>query len=108
MLLSELKNKREKKSLTICHLTLVKLIRLRELKSFYSIVMYNDLLLEYMKKSRRREGRQTVFFKLNDHAVHGVLINQYHFIENMSKRQKRFIFHAQSLSRLSFQGRNEY
>lgn len=26
----------------------------------------------------------------------------------MSKRQKRFIFHAKSLSRLSFQGRNEY
>lgn len=74
--------KQEKKSLTICHLTLVKLIRLRELKSFYSIVMYNDLLHEYMKKSRRREGRQNVFFKLNDHAV---LINQYHFIEKRWK-----------------------
>lgn len=59
--------KQERKK--ICHLTLVKLIRLRELKSFYSIVMYNDLLHEYMKNSRRREGRQNVFFKLNDHAV---------------------------------------
>lgn len=76
--------------------------------------MYNDSLHEYMKNSRRREGRQNVFFKLNDHAV---LKNQYHFIEKdekisstkyMSKRQKRFIFHAKSLSRLSFQGRNEY
>lgn len=44
--------------------------------------MYNDLLHEYMKKSRRREGRQNVFFKLNDHAV---LINQYHFIEKDEK-----------------------
>lgn len=72
--------KQERKK--ICHLTLVKLIRLRELKSFYSIVMYNDLLHEYMKNSRRREGRQNVFFKLNDHAV---LINQYHFIEKRWK-----------------------
>lgn len=47
--------------------------------------MYNDLLHENMKNSRRREGRQNVFFKLNDHAVHGVLINQYHFIEKDEK-----------------------
>lgn len=76
------KKQEKKKSLTICHLTLVKLIRLRELKSFYNIVMYNDLLHEYMKNSRRREGRQNVFFKLNDHAV---LINQYHYIEKRWK-----------------------
>lgn len=75
--------------------------------------MYNDLLHEYMKNSRRREGRQNFFFKLNDHAV---LINQYHFIEKDDKisstkyvqKAKRFIFHAKSLSRLNFQGRNEY
>lgn len=76
--------------------------------------MYNDLLHEYMKNSRRREGRQNVFFKLNDHAV---LINQYHFIEKDDKisstkyvqKAKKIYFPCKIFKQIiNFQGRNEY